>query len=225
MRKLKSSYLLPVTGASIALILSTTGCGSASSGDGSGSTQSAPAAISTVQAHGYSEYDTSDIRILMARATHVFTGKVLSQSGTKELSAHPETQFSVQTGIAIKGEVAETVTVNQGAGIKQGLGVFVSINDDDPLAVGQWYRFATRIHPGEGWYTAIPVHGTVAITEQEALDESSGPITEAITALEENPQGRLNLPPTTPAEPPLTFPIPQPGDDNPPPPSPPQPTP
>lgn len=157
----------------------------------------------------------------MAISTHVFSGGVDGLAGSKALGADPETQFDVTTGLAVKGEVAQNVIVNQQGGTRDG--VYISVNGDIPLQEGQWYLFATRSSRSEGWFTVIPVNGDVKITEQQALDPSSKPLASVTEALHSNPQGRLIVPPTS-SSPTLTFPIPTPGEEYPPPPSPPQPT-
>ena len=75
-------------------------------------------ATATSTAHADSITDTSDLRNLMAISTHVFTGRVESAAGTKALGPLPETQYSVLTKTAIKGEVPESVVVNQQGGAR-----------------------------------------------------------------------------------------------------------
>lgn len=179
-------------------------------------------ATTTVIAPFDATTDFSDIRNLMAESTHVFTGRVESIAGSKALSSFPETQYTVTTGIQLKGDLTATVIVNQQGGIRDG--IYMSLGDDRPLNIGQWYLFATNTLQSEGWFTLIPVYGDVKVTEQQALDPASPPLAFAVTAIQDNLQG---VPPSTPASgetPSLTFPIPMPGEEYPPPPSPPQPT-
>lgn len=218
----KKTYLLSAAGIATALVVSLSACGDATNEAGGTSTSTTASAPSTVLAEADFVTDTSDIRKLMALATHVFTGQVQAVSGSKALGPIPETQFTVNTAVSLKGEPGKTITVNQQGGTTEG--VYISVDGDKPLEVGQWYLFATRYLESEPWYTVIPVHGDVKITEQEAREETSEPVAAAVEALQENPQARLDLPPTTPASPTLTFPIPTPGEENPPPPSTPQPT-
>lgn len=217
----KKNYVLSTAGLAAAVMLSLSACGDGTTEAGMSRSVTA-SAPSTVLAEADSITDTSDIRNLMALATHVFTGQVQAASGSKALGPIPETQFTVNTAISLKGQVGKTVTVNQQGGMAEG--VYVSVGGDKPLEVGRWYRFAARYLESERWYTVIPVHGDVEVSEQEAREKSSEPITAAVEALQDNPQGRLDLPPTTPPSPTLTFPIPTPGEENPPPPSAPQPT-
>lgn len=194
------------------------GCGDTITNGGTAPTESAS---STANVDYDSVTDTSVLRNLMAISTHVFSGRVDGLAGSQALGADPETQYDVTTGLAVKGEVAQSVIVNQQGGTRDG--VYISVNGDIPLQEGQWYLFATRSSRSKGWFTVIPVNGDVKITEQQALDPSSAPLASATEALENNPQGRLIVPPTS-SSPTLTFPIPTPGGEYPPPPSPPQPT-
>lgn len=174
-------------------------------------------ATSTVSASSVT--DTSDLVNLMAIATHVFTGRVDAPAGTTALDAIPETQYRVRTGVSVKGSVPETVVVNQQGGITDR--VYISINGDTPLTVGQWYLFATRYLEAQNWYTLIPVDGRTPVTEQQAHDPGSPPLAASATALRAGPQARVE--PSGSPSPSLTFPTPQPGDHHPPPPSPTQP--
>ncbi len=163
--------------------------------------------------------DTSDLANLMAIATHVFTGRVDAPAGTTALGAIPETQYRVRTGVAVKGSVPGEVVVNQQGGITDR--VYVSVNGDTPLEVGQWYLFATRYLEAQNWYTLIPVDGRTPVTEQQGRDPGSPPLAAAAAALRAGPQARVE--PSESPSPSLTFPRPRPGDHHPPPPSPAQP--
>ncbi len=174
-------------------------------------------ATSTVSASSVT--DTSDLANLMVIATHVFTGRVDAPAGTTALDAIPETQYRVRTGVSIKGSVPGAVVVNQQGGITEG--VYVSVNGDTPLSVGQWYLFATRHLEAQNWYTLIPIDGRQPVTEQQAHDPSSPPLAAAAAAMRTHPPTRVE--PSESPSPSLTFPTPQPGDHHPPPPSPPQP--
>ena len=172
-------------------------------------------ATSTVSASSVT--DTSDLANLMAIATHVFTGRVDAPAGTTALDAIPETQYRVPTGVSVRGSVPGEVVVNQQGGITDR--VYISVNGDTPLAVGQWYLFATRYLDAQNWYTLIPVNGRTPVTEQQAHDPSSPPLAAAAAAMRADSDGW----PASPDPPSLTFPTPRPGDHHPPPPSPAQP--
>ena len=165
--------------------------------------------------------DTTDPRNLVAMATHIFTGQVVALSGTEALSAGPETQYDVTVGVVVKGTITRTAVINQQGGTVAG--VYMSLGGDVPLVPGQWYLFATRILESKSWFTVIPVVGDVPISEQDARDVNSPPITVLTQAMRVNPEATIiEPPPATSAT--LTFPLPTPGDYHPPPPSPPQPT-
>lgn len=206
-----SALTLGIAGVLAAAALSA--CGEQTINEGIPPLESATA---TSTANADSVTDTSDLRNLMAISTHVFTGRVESAAGTKALGPIPETQYSVLTATSIKGEVPESVVVNQQGGVKDG--TYISVNGDTPLRIGQWYLFATRYLESEKWYTLVPVDGRKSVTEQQARDSTSAPLAAAAAALRANPQGRLA--PPDPPSPSMTFPLPQPGDRNPPPPSP-----
>ena len=165
--------------------------------------------------------DTTDPRNLVAMATHIFTGQVAALSGTESLGGGPETQYDVTVGVVVKGTVARTALVNQQGGTVAG--VYMSLGGDVPLAPGQWYLFAARILESKGWFTVIPVVGDVPISEQDARDVGSPPITVLTEAMHANPEATIIVPPPV-SSPTLTFPLPKPGDYHPPPWSPPQPT-
>lgn len=199
-----------------ALVLTISGCGDSQVNVGIPPSESATA-TSFVQAGSVT--DTADLRNLMAISTHAFTGRVESGAGSTALGPVPESQYAILTATSLKGEVPQGITLNQQGGVRDG--VYISVNGDEPLTVDRWYLFATRYLPEERWYTVIPVDGHTPITELQAHDRKSPPLAAATAALRSNPQGLLA--PAAPPSPSMTFPIPQPGDDNPPPPLPRQP--
>ncbi|MBE7158300.1 MAG: hypothetical protein INR62_07675 [Rhodospirillales bacterium] len=165
--------------------------------------------------------DTSNLTNLAAISTNIFTGRVESALGAKALGQLPETQFSVTPAVSLKGNVPQTVTLNQQGGNKDG--VYISVNGDRPLQIGQWYLFYTRFLESEKWYTVVAADGHTKVTESQARDLASAPLAATVSALRANPQNRFAAPPasTTPS---LTFPPPPaPGKELPPPPSTPQP--
>lgn len=172
-------------------------------------------ATATVTVHPDSAIRITDLRGLMANSTHVFTGRVESTAGTIALDDTPQTQYSAMVGIALKGDVPQSVIVNQQGGTRDG--VYTSVGGDKPLTIGQWYLFATRYLGTRAWYTVIPVPGREPMTEQQARDTNSEPLAAARNALRASPQSNV-APPETPS-PTMTFPIPSPGDQHPPPPS------
>ena len=96
--------------------------------------------------------DFSDNHILMGGSHNVFVGKVLAQTGNKPLGGNPTTQFSVEVIYVVKGKIAETVTVEQEGGVKDGT-LHLIEGALPALQVGSTYLFATRYNVEEGWHT------------------------------------------------------------------------
>lgn len=181
----------------------------------------APTSTSVVDVS--SVVDTSVLMNLVAISTNIFTGRVDSVTAGKALDPPlPETQFAVTAAVSVKGAVPQSVTVNQQGGVRDG--VYISVDGDRPLRVGQWHLFFARFLDSQNWYTVIPVDGHVEITESEARDVSSGPAAAAADAVRANPRNQFAAPSLAPTGPTLTFPPPPPpGVVFSPPPSPPQP--
>jgi hypothetical protein len=70
----------------------------------------------TVFAHPLYAANYADDAILMGASHNVFVGKVIAQVGNKELAGSPITQFSVEVMSNTKGDLKDTVVVNQLAG-------------------------------------------------------------------------------------------------------------
>lgn len=106
-------------------------------------------------------YDFSDDRILTAYASHVFLGRVIEQSGQEGLPTSspeevlPQTQFTVEVVVRIKGNLPDKVTVNQSSGIDQRTNQLVLLDGDPLLEKGELILFATAYEPEHGWYTII----------------------------------------------------------------------
>ncbi|MES2315223.1 MAG: hypothetical protein V4486_00615 [Patescibacteria group bacterium] len=107
--------------------------------------------------------DFSDDQVLMGASHNVFIGKVIERVGTKERGIGPETQFSVEVLENIKGDLKDTVTVDQAGGYKDGVLYAVSEEGGSNtktnkeslylLQPGSTYLFATRYNEKENWYT------------------------------------------------------------------------
>ncbi|MCP2195999.1 hypothetical protein [Williamsia deligens] len=165
--------------------------------------------------------DTSILTNLVAISTNIFSGRVESALGAKALGALPETQFRVTAAVSLKGTVPSSLTLNQQGGITDG--AYTSINGDRPLRIGQWYLFYTRYLDSLNWYTVVSEDGHPAITETEADDSESTPLSTTAAAVRSNPQNQFVVPSPN-STPTLTFPPPPPpGREYPPPSSPPQP--
>ncbi len=116
------------------------------------STQS-PAMQKVAIIHPSYPADFSDNAILMGASHNVFVGKVIAQVGTNELAGSPTTQFSVEVVNNIKGDLKNTVVVNQLAGYKGGV---LYITDEDSgglLQPGSTYLFATRYRAEDDTHT------------------------------------------------------------------------
>lgn len=105
--------------------------------------------------------DFADDKVLVGASHNVFVGKVIAQSGTKQLGATPETQFSVEIIRNVKGELQGVVTVNQQGGYKDGVLYITESGDVSApgkgerymLQNGSTYLFATRYNESENWHT------------------------------------------------------------------------
>lgn len=62
-----------------------------------------------------------DNAILVGASHNVFVGKVIAQVGTKDFVGNPATQFSVEIITHIKGDLKDTVVVNQEGGYRNGV--------------------------------------------------------------------------------------------------------
>ncbi|WP_342578105.1 hypothetical protein [Psychrobacillus sp. FSL K6-2843] len=112
-----------------------------------------------------SSFDLSDTPRLIGWADNVFIGKVIKQSGTKSLGGIPETQFEVEVTDNIKGDLEETIIVNQQGGYtKEEL---ILVENDPLLKEGQLYLFVTKYLQEENWYTLVPVYGDILINNND----------------------------------------------------------
>lgn len=113
--------------------------------------------------------DINNPREVVGFSDNVFLGKVIKQVGTKSLNAYPETQFEVEVLDNIKGELKDTIKVNQQGGYD---GEYLFLMENDKLLVeGQTYLFATRYLKEENWHTVIPVGGDIPFNSDEEKKE------------------------------------------------------
>ncbi|WP_420878986.1 hypothetical protein [Rhodococcus sp. (in: high G+C Gram-positive bacteria)] len=113
--------------------------------------------------------DIHDQRQVAGFADAVFVGKVLEQVGSAaDRSAIPETQFRVSVTEALKGELAEEVTVNQQGGTDPKTGEVLLLDDDPLVEVGKTYLFATRYNADLDFYTVIPITGHAVLNDSNA---------------------------------------------------------
>ncbi len=94
----------------------------------------------------------ADDNILMGSSHNVFVGKVIAQVGDKELAGSPTTQFSVEVISNIKGDLKDTIVVNQLAGYRDGV-LYLMDEDGKLLVPGSTYLFATRYNAEDDTYT------------------------------------------------------------------------
>lgn len=109
----------------------------------------------TVISHPSYPVDYSKDSLLLGAAHNVFIGKVLTQASTNDFVGHPATQFTVEVVKNIKGDLKDTVTVNQEGGIKDGT-LYLMEDSIGLLQPGTTYLLATRYDPEGDFYTLNP---------------------------------------------------------------------
>lgn len=103
--------------------------------------------------------DFSNDKILVGAAHNIFVGKVIKQSGVSKSSTGVETQFEVEVINNIKGDLKDTVIVNQVGGNDNGTLYVVGDKDDKQnpqsymLQPGSTYLLTTRYSSKYNWYT------------------------------------------------------------------------
>jgi len=117
--------------------------------------QSTPPPIKTTHIDPIYPADFSNNQILMGASHNVFIGKVLAQVGTNDFMGDPATQFSVQIIDNIKGDLNNTVVVNQSGGYKDGV-LYVMDEGGALLQPGATYLLATRYDTDAHYYTLNP---------------------------------------------------------------------
>jgi hypothetical protein len=120
--------------------------------------------------------DFSKNQNLIGGASNVFVARVSTQSGNKETSIGPRTQYIVEIIHNIKGNLSGTVTLDELGGYKDDQLVLIEdISPDDFFLVpGATYVFATRYNDKEGWYTVIGhPNGMKLLTKDTSLDTTA----------------------------------------------------
>lgn len=124
-------------------------------------TEQLPSEIKYIE-HQYPA-DFSNDQILVGASHNIFVGTVVKKLGTKERESVPETQFQVEIVDNIKGNLKESIIVNQEGGYR--LGALYVVGEENPstqksdeknsylLTPGSTYLFVTRYNPEEDWYT------------------------------------------------------------------------
>ena len=121
-------------------------------------TQQNPAALvgtyaeKTTFAHPLYAANYADNSILLGASHNVFVGKVIAQAGNKELAGSPTTQFSVDVIANMKGDIKDTVVVNQLGGYRDGT-LYLMDEESKLLEIGSTYLFATRYNAEDDTYT------------------------------------------------------------------------
>lgn len=124
-----------------------------------------------------SAFNLDDKRQLAGWADAIFVGTVLEKSGSEARTSLPETQFRVRVVKTLKGQLTDTVVVNQQGGFRSGTSAReLVIVDGDPLITpGKSYLFATRLAAERNWCTIASGAGDVELTEAErrAMESSA----------------------------------------------------
>lgn len=102
--------------------------------------------------------DFSNNQNLIGGASNVFVAKVIAQTGNKETTVGPRTQYTVEIVQNIKGDLSGIVTLDQLGGYKNGQLVTVedSTLEGYLLQPGSTYFLTTRYNEKENWYTLNP---------------------------------------------------------------------
>ena len=123
-------------------------------------------------------FEAKDEEKLVGFAENVFTGRVIKQVGSEKMKDSasvpgdfeiPQTQFSVEPLDNIKGDLTETITVNQqGGSVKQNSEKKKVLIEGDPLLEpGKKYMFVTRHEEDKDWYTiAAQPYGDVKVEDK-----------------------------------------------------------
>ena len=108
-----------------------------------------------------------DDRVLVGASHIVFVGKVIKKSGQTPGEAGPLTQFEVQVVQNIKGNLTDTVTMNQEGGYENGI---LSLVENQPLLIpGTTYLLSARTD-GKGNYLVLPfARGRLVVSTDASL--------------------------------------------------------
>ena len=129
----------------------------------------------------------SDEKKLVGAVHNIFIGRVIRQSGDARRFSEPETQFEVRVLYNIKGNLKESVTIDQiGMGYINGIyftrsGGDETLRSDMPngpkpgdglLKIGAAYIFATRFSTQNNWYAiSAPPYDSTLLTEDGNLND------------------------------------------------------
>lgn len=105
--------------------------------------------------------DVKDPKQVYDNSDFIFIGTVEKQVGTITYGNFPETQFSVIVHQIIKGNIKDTIIVNQEGGIKN---YTLTIAEGDKLLIpGEKYLLIGKFDKETNTYTLLPVYGDVLI--------------------------------------------------------------
>ncbi len=110
---------------------------------------------STYQIHLVYPADYSNDAILMGASHNVFVGKVIAMVGNNDFVGNPATQFSVEVIENIKGDLKDTVVVNQSGGYRNGA-LYLMEENGALMIPGDTYLLSTRYDPEGNYYTLNP---------------------------------------------------------------------
>ena len=108
-----------------------------------------------IQIHLVYPADYSNDAILMGASHNVFVGKVIAMVGNNDFVGNPATQFSVEVIENIKGDLKDTVVVNQSGGYRNGA-LYLMEENGALMIPGDTYLLSTRYDPEGNYYTLNP---------------------------------------------------------------------
>ncbi|WP_027086613.1 hypothetical protein [Cohnella panacarvi] len=120
--------------------------------------------------HGDFAMDVTKKNEVVGNSENVFVAKVIEQvgNGNPYKGDRPYSQFKVEIIKNIKGTLKKDVIVNQSIGYitnSEGEQEFIKYEDQELLAPGKIYLFATMHDERIGWHNTVPVYGEVKISE------------------------------------------------------------
>lgn len=129
--------------------------------------------------------DLSEEERLAGIAEDVFYGVVIDKKGSRVIDELPETQWNVRVERVFKGDVADTINVNQQGGYDPVDNTLILMEGDALLVPGKRYLFATRWNSTYKFNTLVPVYGDQMVPNTTApapgAPDSDGDGTSTIT--------------------------------------------
>jgi len=109
----------------------------------------------------------ADNSILMGASHDVFVGKILTQVSNKDFAGNIATQFRVEVLENIKGDLKDTVIVNQEGGEKDGE-LYLIEDSNGLLQPGFTYLLSTRYDPEGDYHTLNPHENASKLLSSDA---------------------------------------------------------